>query len=292
MIQKILVPTDFSDTAEPAENLAIDLGKRFGSKVCFYHSIYLPKRWEELGTEGQLNYPQSYLKFKEMEENFANLKAKCQDHRVVAQSIYANGGFINSFANSEELGDFDLMVMGSKGASGIKEFLWGSNTQKVIRKSQLPTLVLKENVKPSFRNILFASDFQMESMPAFEQLIKFGRCFGSTIHLVYILNNDQHKLGEDDLARMKVFEKTCWQLPVVLHAGGGASIERGITFFQENIQPDLLAITHTGGNLMKNMRRGSISEALINHLSAPLLILHSIKQKAQGRVISYKLTEV
>ena len=54
----------------------------------------------------------------------------------------------------------DLIIMGSHGASGLKELLTGSNTEKVIRFAEAPVLVLKSELKDvDFSDIVFATDF-------------------------------------------------------------------------------------------------------------------------------------
>ena len=60
--------------------------------------------------------------------------------------------------------------MGSNGVSGLKEMLIGSNTEKVVRTSEAPVLVIKNEHK-AFKvdNFVFASDFKDESKPSYEK---------------------------------------------------------------------------------------------------------------------------
>lgn len=277
MIYKILVPTDFSEEAEHAEKLAVNLAKRFEMNLTFYHNISLPFNWEKLPIEEQVKHPQKIYEFDKMKKNFERIKEKYAHLNVPIQTLYSSGNLPASVAQLNERNDYDLMIMGSKGAFGVQEFLYGTNAQKLIRRSNIPTLVVKDDIKANFKHIVFASDFQMEAMPAFEKVIEFGRMFGSTIHLLYIMPNNQFYAGASEIARMKAFEKVCWHLPVVLHTNSALSVEKGIEGFQADYRFDLLAITHTGGNLLKQIRQGSISEALVNHTETPVFVLHSIQ---------------
>ena len=74
---------------------------------------------------------------------------------------------------SEKL-EVDLIVMGSQGATGLKEMLVGSNTEKVVRLSNIPVLVIKEDIDEfDIKDIVFASDFSDESKKTFPKVLEF-----------------------------------------------------------------------------------------------------------------------
>ena len=81
----------------------------------------------------------------------------------------------------------DLIVMGSNGASGLTEFIIGSNTEKVVRLSTAPVIVIKEEIN-NFdpKNIVFASDFSEEIKKPFQKLLNFKQLFDAKLQLVTI----------------------------------------------------------------------------------------------------------
>src|SRR5690606_11433434 len=83
--------------------------------------------------------------------------------------------------------DIDLVVMGSHGASGFHEMFIGSNTEKVVRTSNVPVLVIKKEMGEfNPQNFVFASDFSDEIKKPFTKVVEFANTFGANLHLVFI----------------------------------------------------------------------------------------------------------
>jgi len=81
----------------------------------------------------------------------------------------------------------DMIVMGTHGASGIRELPIGSTAQSVIRNSELPVLAVKEFAPPlDIKNIVFASDFSSETLASFKETVKIAKKFRARIHLLNV----------------------------------------------------------------------------------------------------------
>ena len=93
----------------------------------------------------------------------------------------------------------DLIVMGSHGADGLQEIFIGSNTERVVRTSDIPVLVIKGDIK-DFKptNFVFASDFEEESVPALKKAKAMADLLGSKLHLVYINTPGDEFLSNND----------------------------------------------------------------------------------------------
>jgi len=88
--------------------------------------------------------------------------------------------------------DCELIVMGSNGSEGLQEFFIGSNTEKVVRFSHIPVLVIKEDI-PIFniKSFVFASNLTLNNRNAFEKALAFSKLLNVELHLIYI--NTPHK---------------------------------------------------------------------------------------------------
>ena len=87
----------------------------------------------------------------------------------------------------QENKDIDLVVMGSNGASGLDEILIGSNTEKVVRHSNVPVLVVKQELEQlEINDIVFASNFEEENLHAFQKAKTFADSFDAKLHLLYV----------------------------------------------------------------------------------------------------------
>ena len=90
-------------------------------------------------------------------------------------------------ANTAKELDIDLIVMGSHGTSGFQEMFIGSNAEKIVRSSEVPVLVIKNNhEKFEVSNFVFASDFQNDNKKTYEQAINFATIFNSRIDLLMV----------------------------------------------------------------------------------------------------------
>lgn len=138
-IKKILVPLDGSKYSIEGLNEAIELAKPFGAKIIGLCVIPLtpPIMIPEL--------PASFKSFMidEAAKFMAEAKKIASRSGVEFQAkiIHGEATFeIAAFANDKK---FDLVVIGSRGRSGIKELFLGSIANSVVHKSRIPVLVVK-----------------------------------------------------------------------------------------------------------------------------------------------------
>jgi nucleotide-binding universal stress UspA family protein len=172
--------------------------------------------------------------------------------------------------------DADLIVMGSHGASGLKEFFIGSNTEKVVRYANIPVLVIKnEMVNTDFSDIVVASDFSEESIPAFRKMLKTVDVLNARKHLLYVnLPNENFKTTSE-------MEKKAHDF--LLEAEGNTdrlinvnyvcdrSIEKGILNFSNAVGADLISVITHGRKGLSHIFSGSIAEDITNHSTLPII---------------------
>ncbi len=194
-MKRILVPVDFSKEAEAAARVAARIAKKTNSEIFLVHMLELPvttidpAEMNTISSEPQIIYfmKLAHKKF----ETFKKLPF-LKGLRVIetVQFQHAFSGIIDESTKN----NIDLIVMGSQGASGLQEMFIGSNTEKVVRRSKIPVLVIKKNVKNfDIKNILFASDFNKESKSTFQRVINFAKLFDAEINLLYV--NTIHNLN-------------------------------------------------------------------------------------------------
>lgn len=150
MYEKILVPTDGSETAEKAVEHALDLAEQYGAEV---HALYvldtnamsLSLGGEQLDRIEQGNYGE----MDEVRERADSATGFVAD-RAAEQGIevveHVSAGRPHSMiANYADKNGIDLVVMGSHGRSGVKRALLGSVTERTLRSTSVPILVVDSN---------------------------------------------------------------------------------------------------------------------------------------------------
>ncbi len=274
-MKKILVPTDFSDCAMNAADVAMEIARKTSSEVHFYTRVHVHPLWDQLSEKEKMDFPESMARIQETRKSFRNLKDRYRGIPVRIVTSYSHGDLIDVVSRYIEEEGVYLIVMGSRGADGMREYLFGSNAQKIVRHAHKPVMVVKDNpINTDFKSIVFASDFREEAKKPFEELIEFARHFGSHIHLVNIATYPGFKITSSVREKMEEFEELCWALPCYIHESGDLDIEAGIERFAENNSADMVAVAHFGKKPLKRIFTGSVTEALVNHLEIPVLTLN------------------
>ncbi|TPV33400.1 hypothetical protein FJ651_09950 [Paucihalobacter ruber] len=274
-IKKILLLTDFSQLSDYATQHALQIAKKTGAAVTFLHVINTPVDWVKLPLEHEQYYP-------ETKAQIGNAKAKLSAMGIefsknglqTTESLLYNIGVENipSFINHR---DFDLVIMGSHGSSGFKEVALGSNAQKVVRQTKVPTLIVKAAPKPDgFKRMVIASNFETKQQSFHQALFDMSEQLQTELDLLYVNTPYKFKESEDINAMLNNFCEHSAQRSCSIHHVDALNEERGVAYFMKQSNADVLAIATTGKSSLAQLFSPSVTEAVINHLDIPTLVFH------------------
>ena len=184
-MKRILVPTDFSNQAENALKVAAHIARKNNSQIYLEHSLDLPSHLNEVGRNNAM--PESLYFIRLAEQKLEPLLERPYLDDIEVLSAIGHGEIYDDIKETVKEKDIDLVVMGSHGLSGFKEMFIGSNTEKVVRTSDIPVLVIK-NEHPHFeiKDFVFATDFSEECRKPFSKAQKFAQAMDAKMHLLYI----------------------------------------------------------------------------------------------------------
>jgi nucleotide-binding universal stress UspA family protein len=266
-MKKILVPFDFSKPAINAFRFALDIAAKDHGIVHLLHVIELPVLHDSV-LMPVLNFEQELLKeLQEKAENeFKKIREKIDAKSVEVKSKVIFGApskKILAYAKDESV---DLIVMGSHGATGIREFFVGSNAEKIVRNSHVPVLVVKHWYKGHVKNIIFPNDLDTENQEELIVKVKaLQHFFKAHLHLVWI--NTPLNFTSDTLTyeRMNAFVKYFGLTDYTFHVFNHPNEEDGIIKFTQLIKGDLIAMATHGRKGISHLINGSMSEDVVNH---------------------------
>ena len=198
MFNKILLATTSSPTCKDASNVAVDLAKKYGSKLYIFYALGFPTRG--FGSfivdfqTGQHEYysPETIAKVKdEIEKTYAE-QLKGLDDYVIETMAGVPHTEILRLARKENI---DLIIMGphtkdEKGAILYRSLL-GSTMQEVTMRARCPVMIVSRSVpkeKLEFKNIVFGTDFSKQSDAAFAFSYDLAKELGSTLYLFHALD--------------------------------------------------------------------------------------------------------
>ncbi|NJL13727.1 MAG: universal stress protein [Microscillaceae bacterium] len=169
-MKTILVPTDFSDPANNALSLAVQMAQKTQGEVILLNVIE-PIKSYVAATDGMYidaSVEQKYLDY--LKENaqlqMDILKDKAEFTQANIRTEVSLGTIFSAIQDKVSRESVDLIVMGTQGVSGLDEILIGSNTEKVVRTAPCPVLAVKEKRDLSeFKNLLFATSLKKRTTP-------------------------------------------------------------------------------------------------------------------------------
>lgn len=272
-MKRILVPTDFSEHAEDALKVAAQIAKKNNCEIFLLHMLELPSQMSD-AISGGSGIPEVMLFIKKANETFQKIKERPYLNGIsVSETVHferASDGIL-SFCKKNKI---DLIIMGSHGSSGIEEMLIGSNTEKVVRLSDIPVLVIKKDIgKFEARNLVFASDFSQEIKKPFKKMIEFAKIFDANLFLVMICTPNSFKTTLTAEKTMSAFIADFDIQNYSFHIFNDVNVENGILNFSNTINADLIGLCTHGRTGLAHFFNGSISEDLVNHTVKPVITL-------------------
>lgn len=270
-MHKILVPTDFSEQAENALKVAAMLAKKHEAEIYLLHMMEIPMQQIDPGAV-KSDIPEALFFMKLAHKKFEDLmESDFLDGITVHETVKADITFNEIKESCKEL-DIDLIVMGSHGASGLKEMFIGSNAEKVVRSSEVPVLVIK-NHHTSFniKNFVFASDFKNDNKETYQQAAKLADLLGSKIHLLLVNTANNFITTNESRSRINDFISGQTFENYTINVYNDTSVEQGILNFSAEIDADLIGISTHGRQGIAHFFNSSISEDLVNHAKRPVI---------------------
>jgi nucleotide-binding universal stress UspA family protein len=181
------------------------------------------------------------------------------------------GHTFHTISNEISERNADLIVMGSKGSSGVEEVLIGSNTEKVVRHSKAPVITVKRPVEVnSVKNIVFATDLTGDHPHVVKELVKLQNMLGATVHLVKVNTPSGFQSDRDIRRLMNEFVEKSGIRDYTLNIYNDTVEEDGIIYFADDIGADMIALGTHGRTGLMHLLSGSVAEDVVNHAKRPV----------------------
>ena len=188
MMKTILYATDYSQNSVAALKLAYLLTKKFDAKLFVMHVFDIPLTLSTVSI--------SHLKKEKrlLIENKSKLKEFCKEHLGdtweggdINFIVEENVSVVQTILKKATELEIDLIVLGAKGTSAVKQFFMGSATTALIKKAPcavlaVPAMFTLEN----FQSMVYATDFEQADIFAINRLVEIAKKFNSKISIVHI----------------------------------------------------------------------------------------------------------
>ncbi len=271
---KVLIPTDFSVQAEYAYLMVKKLEEKIPIEIHFIHVLNVPDtvsidKQGNIQTCGEISVDYVLSQKNIAERKLNNLKSLYGDSIISHLEL---GKLTEKIVSYSQENKFDLIVMGTKGAWGLKEKLSGSETQVIARQSSIPLLSLMcDRSDLIIENILLVHNFTYPKNENLTLLNKLIKAFGTKVHLLQIADNTSQENQTSVFNSMDEFANLNSIINYEKHLLKDKDVENGVIHFNQMQDMDIVCMgTHGKGRLFHN----SATEKLINHLFKPIISYH------------------
>ena len=271
---KILVPTDFSKLSKVAVLYAANMAKRLGAEIILLHIVYIDAspRAQVAMKEKQILDAMADNAMQDFVQLSNEIKKQVGSEVKVTPQIVKGHPVKDVVGNFARHNDIDLIIMGTKGASGIKKVLMGSNAAAVISNSTLPVITIPEHsrFKP-IKHIICATDLQSIENEI-KALIPLAQLFESTVHILHVISPNSKK--KIDKAQIKKDIISKYKYPhIFVQVSISEDITEGIGEYIVQTKADMIAMFTHKLTFFEKLFGTSVTRKVAFHTWIPLLAI-------------------
>lgn len=267
----ILVPTDLSDLSKIAVQYAIKIANKLGGTVTLLHVINIIQP-----TRATMR-----LQLKSLEKDLVDTAKEDLDIFVrdvskqlkisepIKVKVVKGANFNDTIKKEAKKLRTGLIVMGTRGASGLRKYVMGSNTTSVIEVSHVPVLAVPElGDFKNFKNVVYATDLQ-HTQQELKTLIPYLEKFGSKVHLIHVTSSLK-EVSNLEKKISAIVEKAGMQ-NVICKVMVNKKIDEAIEHYVSVSNADLLAMFTHDLSFFEKLFDRSMTRKMAFHSKIPLL---------------------
>lgn len=277
MKYKILLPVDFSDNSWNGVKYALDLYK---NEDCVFYllNVYLPTIYNMdymMSSDNVYNVGEvSKRGLKDLKER---ILSEFNDPKHSIKTISSFNSLIPEIQDLVNEKEIDLIIMGTKGATGATQILFGSNTIHVLKNAKCSLLAIPDNYEfKTIKNMLFPSDFEINyALNQINSILEIVRLNNSKLNVLNVSHNYElsKKQKENKLGLETYFNK----VETEFHSVADKDLEEAINEFQLKHKIDLLVMINNKHSFFERKIFKSVINQIGFHLNIPFLVIPTKK---------------
>jgi nucleotide-binding universal stress UspA family protein len=273
-MKAILFPTDFSDCSRIAQHYAASLAVVNKAKLIIQTVFWVPIYEGDTTKEVKFK-EESYRKKAKKALHDLKKEMECDYPEIQVECVINNGFLLESVMQVVKERRVDLIVMGTQGATGLKEVVIGSNTAEVMENAPCPVIAIPRKAKWNrFRKILYCMDYQETDLAQLEQLVNMVRRFDSEIIITHIAEGDY--LPEAEKSLFKSFKELVNEFigykKIHFRLLENTDVKEEIEKYAEKEKAELIVLAHRKRSWLDKLISKGISRKLVSHSEIPVLV--------------------
>lgn len=294
-IKRILVPIDFSDTSLKALDEAIYMAKLTKATLTLLHvaetvfPMDLNASEHYAVTINNLSEHEQEV-FKRAAEYLKKLKTKLHNESEVEVNTIATAGWVkDEILDTAEKIKADIIVMGTHGVKGFKEFILGSNTFRVVNEADIPVIsVQKHTETPGFKKILVPFRDKPHSREKVDPAIYMAKLYGATIQVLGIdtgdTEQDYNKIEREANQIKRIVESHDVNCEVDVRTTDYLS-DKILKYAEERGSDLIVIMAQLDRESVSELFMGPLAQQIVNHSKIPVL---SIEPAINPEMVDFK----
>lgn len=273
-MKRILVPCDFSPPAMDAFSFAAKIALQNNSEI---HVLYVFDSSITTNSNLTLSYSPTFdgnvvqQLEDQWDEKFAEIKKAYSPDRLSVTLKIDTGFLTPTIQNYVQENRIDLVVMGTQGASGLKELFFGSNTEKIVRYSRVPVIAVPKGATvDSISNIVFPVDPSLCTEKLVQEIKEVQFFFRAKLHILWINTPHFFKSDDESMEDLQDFADFHHLTDYTLNSRSEYIETDGILRFARELPGSLITMPTHGRRGIKHWFNGSITENVVNHVHCPV----------------------
>lgn len=276
---QVLLPTDFSENSWNAIVYGLELLKK---SKCIFYLLHINPVPPYSGAGSSVRVSPKPIEETILKDSQRNLRLlvdrieNCyvnQGHTFVTIALY--DFFVESIKRQVEQKKIDLIIMGTKGASGLKKVTVGSNTGDVITKVKCPLLAVPENATYIIpKEIAFPTDYHLGyDLKVLDTLIEMVNTHGAVLRILHISKKGE-QLNEEQVKNKEFLDDYLKDVEHTFHSLTGTKLETAVQCFSESRDINVVAMVAKNLNFFQRILFKPRIEEISYHTEIPFLVLH------------------
>lgn len=271
---KILIPSDFSKLSKVAVQYAVKMAKKLDAEIILLHIVYIdapPRAQAALKTRQILNAMVDNAT-QDCDQLISVIKSENKGKLNISYKIIKGYPVESVIENFAQHNDISLIIMGTKGATGLKKVLMGSNATAVINSSDIPVITVPEFARfKNLKHIVYATD--MTNINAeMKKLVPFSKLFDATIHISHVISPKSKKKIDSKKIIADIIRKMDYS-KITFHISLNEDITEGIDEYIVDKKAEMLAMFTHDVTFFERLFGKSVTHQMAFQSGLPLLTI-------------------
>lgn len=285
MINRILIPTDFSETGLLAIEHGAFMARLFKADLYILHIVeVMDFAYSEYDP---IMLRPNYQEIEKIASTKLNKLAKkiSQKNKIHVTPLLDTGRVISGITSAAKDNGIDVIIMGTHGAKGFDEYFIGSNAHKTVTVAPCPVITVQTHAKKlGFDNIVLPIDNTVHSRQKVDLVIELASKYGAKIHILGLISSNEEIEEKKFNIKIDAVEKAVKKanLSYIRKIVKAENLAIEAMKYSKKIKADLIVIMTDHESNLTGMFLGGFAEQIINHSNIPIMSIKPVEGNFEG----------